>query len=606
MDVNGSTLTTQQFAYEPGGKVTKMTNALGGVTTTLYTQTGHPYAQTNPDGSTNGWIYYLDGRIKEEILPNGNYYLTTYNDVSQLVTKTFYASGSGVSTTVAGFDWRGNQSLTIDAEDNPFTNNFDGLNRVKYYMGPLMVNILTNVPLPTGNSNQTNTFQAASTNVYDAAELAVTNINILGETKITYFDVLGRQTEQAYYNPSSTLARITTISYSPDHQSETITQGSGSTAIVKTIYTDNANKPVLTISYPSSGVEEFTLERYDAAENLISETHNTASGGAATTWTTTSLVVDGLNRVTSKTDRDGAVTIYAYDAASDPTSLAINNGPTWTAAYNSAQQRLYDSDSGSGSITRSNTYTYYPTLGLLETKTDGRGVTCTHYYDAFLRPASNVYSGPLPEHNMTVSWAYDPRSLPTNISESFASTNTGPNVMVSRTYGMYWELIQESIVGGNNYSATEAYDADIRRTGLGINNTFGWGYSYQADGMMTLAGSSSLYGGASFSYSTSGLLQSSLFSPRTTSVTQFDGDGRPLAGNTTANGSTVLTENQTYTPDGLLATHTVARPDFTDNRSYTYANLSRRLTQETVGLSASSNWTTAFVYDNGVSGGPAY
>lgn len=603
IDVNGSTLTTQKFAYEPGGKVTKMTNALGGVTTTLYTQTGQPYAQTNPDGSTNGWIYYLDGRIKEEILPNSNYYLATYDDVNQLVTKAFYTSGTTISTNVAGFDWRGNQSLMIDAKGNPFTNNFDGLNRLKYYAGPLMVNILTNVPLPGGATSQTNTFQAASTNFYGAAGLAVTNVNILSETKITLLDVLGRETQQAFYNPSSSLARITTISYSPDHQSETITQGSGSTAIVKTIYTDNANKPVLTISYPSSGTEEFILDRYDAAENLISETHNTASGGAATTWTTTSLIVDGLNRVTSKTDRDGAVTTYSYDAASDPTGYSISHGPSWTAAYNSARQMLYDFDSGSSSITRSNAYTYYSTLGLLQTKTDGRGVTCTHYYDALLRAASNVYSGPLPEHDMTVSWTYDARDFATNIVESFASTSTGPTVTVGRNYGMYWELISENISGGNTYSATEAYDADVRRTGLGINN-FGWGFTYQAGGLMTSAGSSSLYGGASFTYSTSGLLTSSLFSPRTTSITQFDGDGRPLAASTTANGSTVLTESQTYTPDGLLATHTIARPDFTDNRSYTYANLSRRLTQETVGLSSSSNWTTALAYDNGVAGGP--
>ena len=53
-----------------------------------------------------------------------------------------------------------------------------------------------------------------------------------------------------------------------------------------------------------------------------------------------------------------------------------------------------------------------------------------------------------------------------------------------------------------------------------------------------------------------------------------------------------------------MATHSLVRSDFTDNRSYTYANLSRRLTQETVGLSASSNWTTAFVYDSGVPSGP--
>ena len=58
-DTNGAFLTSQGFAYEPGGNVTQKTNALGGVTTTLYTQTGQPCAQTNPDGLMNGWTYYL-------------------------------------------------------------------------------------------------------------------------------------------------------------------------------------------------------------------------------------------------------------------------------------------------------------------------------------------------------------------------------------------------------------------------------------------------------------------------------------------------------------------------------------------------------------------
>jgi RHS repeat-associated protein len=604
IDTNGALLTTQGFAYESGNQVAYVTNSLHGVAHTLYTQTGQPYFQQNLDGSTNGWTYYLDGRIKQRLLANGSYWLYAYDDVNLLTTRTFYSGGATLSTSVAGFDARGNQILSIDGKGYPFTNGVDGLNRVKFKAGPLMVNILTNVPLPTGGNSQTNSFQAASTNFYDAAGLAITNLNILGETAIIHFDVLGRQIDQEFYSPTATLARITTTSYSADHQSETITQGSGSTAIVNTIYTDNANKPVLTISYPSFGVEEFILDRYDAVENLISETHNTISSGAITTWTTTSLAVDGLNRLISKTDRDGAVTSYGYDTASDPTNQTVPGGVTWAAAYNSAQQKLYDFDSTSGgSVTRSNSYTYYSGLGLEQTKTDGRGVTCTHYYDAFLRPASNVYSGPLPEHNMTISWAYDPRSLVTNIAETFTSTNTGPGLTVSRSYGSYSEITQDIISGAVSYSATESYDADIRRTGLGINN-FGWGFSYQADGLLTSVGGGTQYGGATFTYSTSGLLLTRAFSPRTTSITQFDGDGRPLAATTTANGSTVLTETTTYTPDGLLATHTIMRPDFTDNRTYTYANLSRRLTQETTGVSASNNWTSAFIYDKGVPGGP--
>jgi hypothetical protein len=170
-------------------------------------------------------------------------------------------------------------------------------------------------------------------------------------------------------------------------------------------------------------------------------------------------------------------------------------------------------------------------------------------------------------------------------------------------FDAYSELVSDTISGGNSYAANQGWNAAGRRTGLGIG-TFGYGFGYQADGLLTGVGGPTGYGGGSFTYGTSGLLLSRTFSPRVTSITQYDGDGRPLAVSTVVNGTNVLSENLTFTPDGLLATHTVRRPDFTDNRSYTYANLSRRLTQEIVGLSATANWTNAIVYDNGVAGGP--
>jgi RHS repeat-associated protein len=88
------------------------------------------------------------------------------------------------------------------------------------------------------------------------------------------------------------------------------------------------------------------------------------------------------------------------------------------------------------------------------------------------------------------------------------------------------------------------------------------------------------------------------------SISQRDGAGRPLAVSTTVNGTSALGESLTWTGDGLLATHTLARPDYTNYQSYSYAPLSRRLTQEIVGLSASATWTNAYVYDSGMPGGP--
>jgi len=63
---DGVPLSTNQFGYEPGGLVSTNINPVGGVTTKKYTSTGKPSLQTNPDGSTNAWRYYPDGRVQKE------------------------------------------------------------------------------------------------------------------------------------------------------------------------------------------------------------------------------------------------------------------------------------------------------------------------------------------------------------------------------------------------------------------------------------------------------------------------------------------------------------------------------------------------------------
>ena len=72
---------------------------------------------------------------------------------------------------------------------------------------------------------------------------------------------------------------------------------------------------------------------------------------------------------------------------------------------------------------------------------------------------------------------------------------------------------------------------------------------------------------------------------------------------TKINAETNLNGTLSYTGDGLLAAHTIIRPDFTDARSYAYAALSRRLAQEVVRVNTSTLWTNAFTYDAGAAGG---
>ena len=65
-----------------------------------------------------------------------------------------------------------------------------------------------------------------------------------------------------------------------------------------------------------------------------------------------------------------------------------------------------------------------------------------------------------------------------------------------------------------------------------------------------------------------------------------------------------MTETLAWSPDGLLASDTLNRPDFMDSRAYAYANASRRLIQEQQNLNAGATYTNTLAYDNGQPGGP--
>jgi len=594
LDTNGVTvLSTEGFGYEPGGQVRYYTNALGGLTTNLYTIAGKMESRRNPDGSTNAWRYYLDGRVKREIQSNGAYWQTTYDDVNRITTRIFYsAAGVAEATNSVQLDRRGNAIQRVDEGGNAFTITYDGLDRVKTTIGP---------------PAQGNTVQQITANYYDAAGRVTTNINALNETTVRRVDAIGRPTSKLIYNASGVLVRESYTTYSLDHNSVTVTEGSGAAAIRHTTWTDNDGHTLLAVAYPAANTTEFTLNQYDLAGNLVSIQHDSAANGALTNWTTATITYDGLNRMVQKADRDNAVTTYAYDPLNDLTNRLMPGNLQWQGTYNNAGRLLSERNVGGASSTRTNTYIYFaggsPFAGLLWTKADGRGVICTNVYDDRYRITTNGYGGPLPEQDLTTTWQYDSRSFATNITEQFASTNTGPATTLLRAYDAYGQLASESIsVGGSAFSSVgQSWDAAGRRSALNYG-TFNYGFGWRPDGMLDSA--SDPAGSGTYSYDTAGMLTNRAVGNRITGITSRDGEGRPLSIATAVNAQPQLTETLNWSGDGLLASHTLARADFTDSRVYAYANLSRRLTQEQLNLNAGITWTNTLMYDNGVPAGP--
>ena len=78
------------------------------------------------------------------------------------------------------------------------------------------------------------------------------------------------------------------------------------------------------------------MRQYDMVENLVSETHNTVTGGALTQWTTATTAYDGLHRPIYRIDRDGASNSFAFDAANDLTSRTMPEG--WSGGRPTTQR----------------------------------------------------------------------------------------------------------------------------------------------------------------------------------------------------------------------------------------------------------------------------
>lgn len=60
---------------------------------------------------------------------------------------------------------------------------------------------------------------------------------------------------------------------------------------------------------------------------------------------------------------------------------------------------------------RTNSYSYFATssafAGLLQSRVNGRGVSCTYGYDEWLRPTTNLHNGSLAEQNLTTILRFD-------------------------------------------------------------------------------------------------------------------------------------------------------------------------------------------------------
>jgi RHS repeat-associated protein len=574
---------SESFTYEPGGKVATHTTVLGGTETYSYTSTGLLMSGTMADGSTKSYLYDLTGRVLQETLANGSYWTTAYDDYNRKITRRFYNSSTALQGTESqSFDRRGNAISKTDLAGNVFSTTYDGLNRVKSETGPLAAS-------PSGAGS---TAQQSIVHTYDAAGVVQTVTNALGERTVTTLDALERPTEVTAYNSNGTVAATTRYVYSPDHQSVTTIQGSGSNgvAVASTVSTDTNDKPVLLRH--ADGTSQETI--YDANGN---KTYFIDEEGASTHWT-----YDALNHPLTETlpadpGCAPATISFSYNAAGELLSRQMPEGLTAETAYDAAGRKVSEEllDTG-GTATRQYAYTYYPSnsgsgaaTGLLESVSDPRGFTMTTTYDAWMRPSTVDSSGAsIAQQNQNTTYGYDIRGMVNSIAQSYVSGTAGPSTLVTRGYDGYGQMNQEAVsVSGTTVSDWyQSWDGGGRRTALdweltaqGAGAGSQYGYSYNAAGLLTgVVNSGSNY---AYSYGDNGLLEQRSTPLWTKTITR-DIRGRVAADMITGTGNVLLSESNAYNPDSQLSSYAVssgATGGPSETRRYTYDGRERLWTE---------------------------
>jgi YD repeat-containing protein len=576
---------TESFQYDSGGNVVSYTNPLGGVTFKSYTSTGKLCRQQNPDGSVLQWFYYVDGRLRKEVLRNGSYWITTYDDLTRTVTRTLSRSdGVSLATETDVHDPRGNLISHTNGDGDVTTTTYDGLNRVKTLTGPDTV---------AGSARRT------IINTYGRSAKTLTVKNGLGETTTTTYDALGRPVRSQVKDGSGNSIRVTVRSYSDDNNATTVTRGSGPTAISSTTYTDASGRVLMT----RYGDGTFAYSTYDPDGNLLSSTDALNQ--------TTRYAYNALNQRISETLPDGSVNNFTYDLAGNLlTRASMPGGLNLEQTFDPAGRKRTEILAGRNGSRRNFAFAYYPSdspwAGLLETTETPRS-TITVTYDDFLRSHVITTAGSLPETNSTTRFSYDNRGHFTSISQSSANDSAGPATKIDRTYDGYGSVLSEVVsLGGQVVSNVfQAWDAAGRRASLNDANSSIraplFSYRYQADGLLAqVIANNQNY---SFGYADNGLLNSRTSPFRSLSIDTRDVVGRILKESTAVAGMPIMIENTTWRANGTLGNYSATRNGtgaWNESRAFSY-NSRGQLVNEGFSPAAAASGSEVYSFEGAIS-----
>jgi RHS repeat-associated protein/uncharacterized repeat protein (TIGR01451 family) len=583
-----------QIERDGSGKPTAIVSSYGQRTSLTLDANGYLSSVSNPESETTQLSYSSDGLLQSLTDPKGGISEFTYDSLGRLtkdedradgfksLSRTEIAGGHQVTTStaldrssvfkterLAGGDLRrtftdssGNQSqarvnqdgtATTTASDGT-TSSFTGAPDPRFGMA---------ANLPKSESVATPAGRQLSIQQGRTVTLQSQDDPLSLQTQTSTLSLNGRNYNNIY---NTSLKRYTT------------TSPANRTTIVNV---DAQGRP---LSQQISGLNTVS-STYDTHGRLSQQTQGTRawgytynSAGYLASFTdplsrTTGFVYDGAGRVTTETLPDSRQIAYGYDDNGNLSSVTPPSKPAHSFSHTALDLTDDYTPPDLGSGAQPTHYTYnddgdltrvtkpgnvqidygYDSGGRLDTITQPSGATHLTYSSQTGNLASATAPG-----NDQIAFAYD-GSLPTR--ETFSGPVAGE---VSRTY-----------------------DDDLRVASSSVNSANTVNYTYDADGLLTGAGSLTLARSTQ-----NGLLSSTSLSNATTALT-YNSYGEPLTASASYNSSPIYSSTYTRDAGGRISQKTETTSQGTHSYAYTY-DQAGRLTDVT----KDSTSTVSYDYDS--------
>jgi RHS repeat-associated protein len=590
-------------AYNPRGWLTQVTDALGGLTTLAYDASGDLTAVTDPLGHTTSYGYDKLFQMTAVTDPLGHTTTISFDKVGNVtsvtdplgvVTSFVYDAGDrltqetdAVGTAVQraltwAYDAVGNLTAFTDGLGHTTTYAFDKLDRVTTITDPLSHVSTAQYDAASDLTATVDALGKTTTYTYDGQDRRVAVTDPLGHTTTGVLDALGQQV--AGIDPLWDVSR--------------------------TVY-DPLGRPVLSVD-PRGAVDQVA---YDTASNAV--------GVIDPVGNSTTYLYDALDRPVVATDPYGKATTTAYDAASRVTSVTDRLNRVITYAYDNADRLTGETWLSAGGTTVVNTRTYtYDNADQLLTAGDNSG-TYTLGYDALGR-----VTGESEPFGLSLTYSYDAADRLTLEQDSLGGVLTsvydnadrltsrqlsgnGQQARIDPGYDARDELTsltRYSDTGGTTVVGTTVYGYDDagRTTAITHKNASGATLSYydygydNADRITTETwGSGASTGVHSYTYDNASQLSGD---GSTTYSYDFNGN-RTMAGYSTATGNRLTTDGvwtYTYDAEGNLVQKTQGSGGSQVTWSYGYDNLDRlvSVTEVTGGTTTALQLTYSYdVFD---------